>query len=453
MRYPSFRSLCLRLCLALLATVTGLAGLAHAAVYDYTALPDSGDTFTTALFRIHVPDGGPPVRGVYFFVNPYNSDSRYIVYDAAFQTLAGSADFALLGARMDDMHMDSGIGDALIEALDAFAAASGREELHHAPLFFDGYSWGGQWSYHFTKWRPDRVVGFMTQKGGYHETDPAGEAIYVPGYLFIGEFDLDYRIENLTGIFEEHRPLGARWVLAMHPGAAHERINDRTLLDDYFYAAVDGRLPESFDPGEPVPLRTMVEQTGYLGNRETHEIGYFPCYNADPDVASWCTRRSGALLWQAFVSGGAVTDTIPCDPAGVWDPAGPADPGDARIDDGAAGGIRNGGEALAPTLHAWPNPTRGATTLWLDGTLGEATPRPEAIVVWNVTGRVVRSWPVPASLSEGRPSNQTDPVLTWDGRDDHGIRVPGGVYFLGTVTDAGTEAGPMRRPVAVRILR
>ena len=73
------------------------------------------------------------------------------------------------------------------------------------PFFINGYSWGGQFGYHFTKWLPERVVGFITQKGGYHDTTNAGDAIEVPGLMLIGENDLPYRIENLTEIFLNHQ--------------------------------------------------------------------------------------------------------------------------------------------------------------------------------------------------------------------------------------------------------
>ena len=421
-----------------MAGMLGGPAPARGAIYDYEAIPDSSETYTTALFRIHVPDAPhATLRGVYFFVSPYNSDSRYIVADAAFQALTGDVDFALMGARLDNVNMDSGIGDALLEALDAFAILSGHGELRHAPLYFEGYSWGGQWSYHFTKWRPDRVIGFVTQKGGYHDTSPAGEAILVPGYLFIGELDLPYRIENLTGIFETHRPLGARWILAMQPGAGHSPITDRLLLDEYFHAVIEGRLPETIDPEEPVALRTLVEQTAYLGNRETHEIGYYPCYNADAGLASWCPRRSVAGQWQAFVSDGAVTDTLPCDPAAVEDSAWPA-PGGDRSGGGENLAVRSHGTALRPTLSVRPNPILGGGRLHLSlSSVGAASGRAGAVPaegstispsaglrdvsLWTVCGRLLHRW----DLGAGREAH-----WNWDGCDQRGARVPAGVYLL-----------------------
>lgn len=73
--------------------------------------------------------------------------------------------------------------------------------------------------------KPERVIAFITIKGGYHSLSLAGDAIKVPGYMFIGENDLDYRITNLTTIFETNRPMGALWTLAMEPDAGHSRVS------------------------------------------------------------------------------------------------------------------------------------------------------------------------------------------------------------------------------------
>ena len=107
-----------------------------------------------------------------------------------------------LWAHIFNMHMSSGIGDAVVAAMDSFAILSQHSEVSFLPFFINGYSWGGQFGYHFTKWLPERVVGFITQKRGYHDTTNAGDAIEVPGLMLIGQNDLPYRIENLTEIFK-----------------------------------------------------------------------------------------------------------------------------------------------------------------------------------------------------------------------------------------------------------
>ena len=236
-----------------------------------SAPPLPGDSYGVADFRLYVPDGVTTVRGVYAHLDPYLADSRGIVEDPALRALCEGSSFALLGAVLDSRHMDTGHRRcrATRRSRD-FADSSGHPELAWSPLFFDGWSWGGQFAYHFTVWRPDRVLGFVTQKGGLHDTGPAGDAILVPGSLIVGELDAPYRIANLTGIFLAHRPLGARWCLA---GAARRRprARDRTGPCSTTSSAPSsrGRLPAEIPPDGPVALRTIPETDG-LARRTRH---------------------------------------------------------------------------------------------------------------------------------------------------------------------------------------
>jgi hypothetical protein len=367
--------------------------------YDFTAVPLPGDTYTTAHFRIFIPDSLALVRGVYFYLDPHHSDSRYIVSEEPFRDLVTSTDFGLMGAQLDNVLMESGIGHAVLRALDAFADSSGHAELAFTTLFLDGWSWGGQFGYHFTKWIPNRTIGFITQKGGYHDTTFAGSAIYVPGYLVIGENDLPYRITNLTGIFEHHRPMGAVWILALQPNAGHERIMDRNLLDTYFRAVIEQRLPDSIPPGQPVALRRMDTAVGWLGNRSTHEIGPYTCYGPGMDQACWCPTRQVSEQWQVLVSDTTVTDTIPCDPAALSDGAGHA-----------------AGERQVPLSH--PNPFGPATTI----TYRVPATGTVSLAVFAVTGELVRTL-VCGSREQGKHS------VRWDGCDASGRKVASGVYW------------------------
>ncbi len=392
-----------------LAAGAGL-GVAEAAVYDVQIEPSAGDTYALARFRLRVDDA--PVRGVYFFVDPYLADSRPSVDDPALRDLAARESFALLGAQLDSSHMETGIGTAVLRALAIFTDLSGHPELAHAALFLDGWSWGGQFSYHFTLWRPDRVIGFITQKGGYHSTEPAGDAIIVPGFLVIGENDLPYRLENLTGIFLAHRPLGARWILAKQPGAAHERVTDRTLLDGFVHDVSLRRLPAVIPPDAPVPLAVIEESASWLGDLTTARIGAFTCFDAAGDSASWCVTRAVAEAWQGFVSAGAVTDTCACTTA-----APPRPP-------------------VCTLAPAHPNPANPAAILAF--TL--ATAGTAYLTVHDLAGRHI------ATLASGR--QEAGPhAVRWDGSDAHGRCVPSGIYLV------RLEAGNVVRTRTITVVR
>jgi hypothetical protein len=275
-----------------------------------------------------------------------------------------------MGAHIFNMHMNTGIGDAVIAAMDSFAVLFRHDELEFIPFFVNGYSWGGQFGYHFTKWIPERVVGFITQKGGYHDTTDAGDAIEVPGLMFVGENDLPYRIENLTGIFFEHRPLGAKWILAIEQNAGHSQVIDYSFLDSFFNIITDLRIPNDVNVFEPIELNTIPDSIGWFGDQNSWIIGSFDCYDGLIDSSSWFPSKNVGERWQYFVSEGGVTDTSECD-------------GSIGID------IRIPVPTNFRLYHPYPNPFNPTTTLRFD--IPSNTTKPVLINIYDITGSVVET--------------------------------------------------------------
>ena len=290
-----------------------LSILIKAEIFDISIPENDTASYTYADFRIWINDSTDTLRGIYWFMHPNNGDSRDIVTDTAYQNLAQEQNFAVLGAHIFNMHMDTGIGDAVIAAMDSFAILSQHQELSFIPFFINGYSWGGQFAYHFTKWKPERIVGFITQKGGYHDTTNAELAIQVPALMIVGENDLNYRIENLTNIFLNHRPEGAKWILAKEPGAGHSLVTDFSFLNSFFNTVVNLRMPHSANLFEPFILNSLSDSIGWLGNQDTYTIGSWECYNSNKDSSSWFPSRLVGEKWQNFVSEFS-TDTSSCYP-------------------------------------------------------------------------------------------------------------------------------------------
>ena len=341
-----------------------------AEIYDVSIPENDTASYNYADFRMWVNDSTDTLRGIYWLMHPNNGDSRNIVTDSAYQALANGQDFALMGAHIFNMHMNTGIGDAVIAAMDSFAVLFRHDELEFIPFFVNGYSWGGQFGYHFTKWIPERVVGFITQKGGYHDTTAAGDAIEVPGLMFVGENDLPYRIENLTGIFLEHRPLGAKWILAMEQGAGHTQVTDHSFLNSFFNTITDIRLPDSMDVFQPIQLNTLPDTLGWFGDQNSWIIGSFDCYDGLVDSSSWFPSKDVGEEWQYFVSEGGVTDTSECD-------------GFIGID------IRMPVPADFILYHPYPNPFNPTTTLRFD--IPSNTTKPVLINIYDITGSVVET--------------------------------------------------------------
>jgi len=272
--------------------------------YDFNVEPSVDDNFTNALFRIYIPENIDTIRGVIHLVSQFNKDSREKTNDTIYQSLCNQLGFSLLGSQLDSRDFAGGVGDALLKSLDTFSVRSNHPELKNAPIFFNGHSWGGQWAYDFALWKPDRVIGLLTHKGGYHTTGDAGEAIHVPCYMFIGEEDRDYRITNLTGIFNENRPKGAPWTIAVEPDSGHSSVKDTSILFPYIRKIVKLRLPNEISLVGGVSLNKLALEEGWFGNRSSYLIGSINCFLGETKYDSWLPDKNTAIKWQSFVSGG-----------------------------------------------------------------------------------------------------------------------------------------------------
>lgn len=287
--------------------------------------PPSTTVFTDASplgsYAIYLPPGVSTFRGVVFMSPGFMQDTRLIADrsldvdddfiefdDPAFQSyrtrllnLAQTRGLAVLGARLADVNpraLDK--LDNLQASMARLALASQHPELATAPFLFDGESAGGCFAYAFTRLYPDRVIGFWTQKGACHDIREGGAAMQVPGLLVIGGADLEDRCLNLTALFDNNRPPGALWALAVQPHAGHEMVRNHDLLFHWMEAVLASRLPSSGAGA----LRPIAEESGWLGDRETGSVARFNEYEKDKSQASWLPSAQVAADWSAFVSPG-----------------------------------------------------------------------------------------------------------------------------------------------------
>jgi hypothetical protein len=163
-----------------------------------------------------------------------------------------------------------------------------------------GSSHGGCVSHGFTRSHSARVIGFMSAKGNCHIGGPSPAAA-VPGYLFIGEEDPvspGARVA-ITQLFNDNRPNGALWAMALEIDSGHEFPRDNDATFAWMDAILARRLPAT--AGEP--LRTITEASGWLGNSSSRMVGAYSCYSDDRVLASWLPDQASAAGWQTIVGG------------------------------------------------------------------------------------------------------------------------------------------------------
>jgi dienelactone hydrolase len=182
------------------------------------------------------------------------------VDDAFWRAFAQRHGFALVGCFFRDHPHESmnieeyaragdGSGPALLEALRRFAGCSGHREVATAPLLLWGISAGGEFNYEFACWKPERVLAFVVNKGGYYFTHLAPAAARnVPGIFFIGADDAEFRRASIGGIFAVNHEAGARWELVIEPHVGHALGNSRELAVGFFEECLSGRESRDY-PG------------------------------------------------------------------------------------------------------------------------------------------------------------------------------------------------------------
>jgi len=282
-------------------------------VFEYSS-PDGAE------FAIYLPPGISTFRGVYVLLGGSGGDTRQIV-DRKFQ----SGHFRLRGGDFDkpvfqafrtrvlalaQEHGLAVLGVArpnnsnLPSAMTALAAESQHPELATAPFVLAGYSGGGCFAYHFTREHADRVIGFWTERGGCHREGDGLGAKEVPGVLVIGGAGTEDRCLNLTAVFENNRPAGALWALAVEPGARIDSPLGSVLEFSWMDTVLESRLPATATPGASPVLRPISEGSGWLGDRETAAVAQFDEYDKDVGQASWLPSAQTAADWSSFVSPG-----------------------------------------------------------------------------------------------------------------------------------------------------
>lgn len=281
---------------------------AAAIVLDQSIPP--GANFDRAEFRLWLPSGAGPVRAIAVLVPGSNGDGRPQVEDAAWQAFAAKHGLALVGCRFTDkpheqafiehyVNVSQGSGQALVDAIDQFSAQAKHPELARAPFLMWGMSAGGQFNYEFTAWKPERVAAFVVNKGGiYYSALVPAAARQVPGLLFVGAKDLEFRTNTIVGLFNVNRRGGALWALTDEPAAGHIVGRSRDLAMLFYEDVLPLRLPA--DAGGA--LQPLPAQSGYLGDLKARTFQKMPEAGAPNYPTAWLPTERVARAWQAVVS-------------------------------------------------------------------------------------------------------------------------------------------------------
>lgn len=266
----------------------------------------SGNNFDKAEFRLWIPDNVPAVRGIVLLVPGSNGDGRAMAQDTVWQQFAIKNKLALVACRFTDKQHDQnfieeyirvadGSGQALLTAINDFAKASKHAELSTAPLLLWGMSAGGQFNYEFVAWKPERVIAFVVNKGGiYYSALLPKASRAVPGILFVGGKDLEFRTNTIVGLFAVNRRGGALWALSEEPDAGHIVGRSRDIALPFYEDVMAARLASSG------ALNAMPEKPAFIGDFKTKTFAPTTDGPAPGFPTAWLPSDRVARAWQAI---------------------------------------------------------------------------------------------------------------------------------------------------------
>ena len=279
---------------------------------DPTTLDESeppGPNYDKADFRFWARDDIGKLDGILVLNPGSNGEGRGEASDPTWRAWAASHKLAIIGTHFVDKQpsivedyadVSKGSGQALLNAINAFATRSHHPELATAPLVLWGMSAGGEVNYEIAAWIPDRVAAFVVNKGNFYYTALASKATRnVPALLFVGQSDLAYRVNAVTGIWAMNRRPGALWALVQEPNTPHA-VGRSDVMSRMFF---DDVLPMRITSGSAT-LKPLDPNKGWQGDLGTHAIAaVVPGAKPSDTPTVWLPTEHSAKAWAAVENG------------------------------------------------------------------------------------------------------------------------------------------------------
>lgn len=232
---------------ALLFSLNSIAQKKDFSFYD-------GENFQLAEFRFWNPNLNDDYKGILVLTPGINRDGREAVLDTVWQKFATKHNLIIVASHFKNYESNDnlryrdaskGSGEILLKSIEKYSQEISNKNINELPLLLYGFSAGGQYNFEFASWKPERVISFVVNKGGYYDTAVASsDTQKVPGIFFIGEDDLYYRNNLILGIYSANRSQGANWTLITEKATKHSPNNSKDLSISFFESIMTKRLKD-----------------------------------------------------------------------------------------------------------------------------------------------------------------------------------------------------------------
>ena len=214
-----------------------------------------GENFQLAEFRFWNPNINDDYNGILVLTPGINRDGREAVLDTVWQKFATKHNLIIVASHFKNYESNNnlryrdaskGSGEILLKSIEKYSQEISNKNINEPPLLLYGFSAGGQYNFEFASWKPERVISFVVNKGGYYDTAVASsDTQKVPGIFFIGEDDSYYRNNMILGIYSANRSQGANWTLITEKDTKHSPNNSKDLSISFFESIMTKRLKDN----------------------------------------------------------------------------------------------------------------------------------------------------------------------------------------------------------------
>jgi len=311
----TFRILCLGL--AFFLTLDALP--ASASVYQYSA-PVGTDPYRKAY--LWIPEKCQHVRGV--IIGIQNMLEQMIFEDPVIRQTAAECDLAIMWITPADDAGDKStpfhkftppdqIKQSVEDLLAQLAETSGYAELKGAPMIAIAHSaatpfvWGMA-----NAFGAARMIAILPTKGWFMGLPPNIPTLHIAAeYAEVGGANWgETMVKDRTAVMKirsggEDRLIGE----FCDVGAGHFEWDPEMapVMGMFIRKAVEARVPRTFTPGQPVTLKPVAPQSGWLldpakiGNAEAQPVPYHQ-WKGDPKTGLWYFDREMAQTVNDFMA-------------------------------------------------------------------------------------------------------------------------------------------------------
>ena len=216
--------------------------------------------------------------------------------------MAADQGLAILGTSRAAMANSAASDQAILDALSTAAELSGRAELRGAPYMVYGISGGAPEASGFVARNPKRTAALFLKVPVSFESVTGTPVPSVPTYVVLAQFDAFVDNNAIKAAFARNRASGAQWALALEMGVPHHSFSPahRTLTLNWMNTILSKRL----GPVAGDSLRTVNEDTGWVGDPVTTSVMAFSSFTGNPRLANWLPSQATAEEWRTFVRTG-----------------------------------------------------------------------------------------------------------------------------------------------------